>query len=158
MYQIIKEGYTIRIKLPAKYGQEGYSVKCTYKYKKAKEKYMLALWLKRDDIEEDFRIDAQEIDAQLIPGTRETIENNILRIVRQANETGYFDHYIKRFEYTCKCFEKGNELIEQERLAGKEEPFAQEYRQKKEETPAKKNLTEKEQEIENGQESEVADH
>lgn len=114
MYQIIKEGYTIRIKLPAKCGQEGYSVKCTYKYKKAKEKYMLALWLKRDDIEEDFRIDAQEIDAQLIPGTRETIENNILRIVRHAYETGYFDRYIKRFEYTCKCFEKGNELIEQE--------------------------------------------
>ena len=114
MYQIIKEGYTIRIKLPAKCGQEGYSVKCTYKYKKAKEKFMLALWLKRDDIEEDFRIDAQEIDAQLIPGTRETIENNILRIVRHAYETGYFDRYIKRFEYTCKCFEKGNELIEQE--------------------------------------------
>ncbi len=114
MYQIIKEGYTIRIKLPAKCGQEGYSVKCTYKYKKAKEKYMLALWLKRDDIEEDFRIDAQEIDTQLIPGTRETIENNILRIVRHAYETGYFDRYIKRFEYTCKCFEKGNELIEQE--------------------------------------------
>lgn len=134
MYQIIKEGYTIRIKLPAKYGQEGYSVKCTYKYKKAKEKYMLALWLKRDDIEENFRIDAQEIDAQLIPGTRETIENNILRIVRQANETGYFDRYIKRFEYTCKCFEKGNELIEQERLAEKENAW------------------------ENGQEMEAADH
>ena len=117
MYQIIKEGYTIRIKLPAEQGQKGYFVKCTYKYKKAKEKYLLALWLKREDIEEDFRIDAQEIDAQLSPGTRETIENNILRIIMQANETGYFDRYIKRFEYTCKCFERGNELFEQEREA-----------------------------------------
>ena len=35
MYQIIKEGYTIRIKLPAEQGQKGYFVKCTYKYKKA---------------------------------------------------------------------------------------------------------------------------
>ncbi len=146
MYQMIKEGYTIKIKLPAEYGYEGYSVKCTYKYKKAKEKYLLALWLIRDDVEEDFRIDAQEIDAQLIPGTRETIENNILRIIRQASETSYFDRYIKRFEYTCKCFERGNELFEQERLAERNEPAAQEY-------PA-----EKENMQDNRQESEVADH
>ncbi len=37
MYQIIKEGYTIRIKLPAEQGQKGYFVKCTYKYKKQKK-------------------------------------------------------------------------------------------------------------------------
>lgn len=120
MYQIMKEGYTIRIKLPAECGYEGYSVKCTYKYKKAKEKYLLALWLKRDDIDDDFRIDAQEIDAQYIPGTRENIESNIIRIVRQASLSGYFDRYIKRFEYTCKCFERGNALFEQERLTENE--------------------------------------
>lgn len=116
MYNIIKEGYTIRIKLPEECGHEGYSVKCTYKYKKAKEKYLLALWLKRDDIDDDFRIDAQEIDAQYISGTRENIENNIIRIVRQASLSGYFDRYIKRFEYTCQCFERGNAMFEQERL------------------------------------------
>ena len=116
MQKIIKEGYTIRIKLPTVCGYEGYSVKCTYKYNSRKEKYRLSMWLKRDDIDDDFKIDSQEIDTQDIPGTKETIEDNICRIVEQASLSGYFDYYIKRFEYTYHCFERGDELFETERL------------------------------------------
>lgn len=116
MLKPIREGYTIRIKLPEECGYEGYSVKCIYKYHKKKEKYLLSMWLKRDDINEDFKIDSQEIDTQYISGTQETIEENICRIVEQASLSGYFDHYIERYEYTNKCFERGNELFELERL------------------------------------------
>lgn len=115
---VIREGYTIRIQLPEECGYKGYSVKCTYKYNKTKEKYSLSMWLKRDDIDDDFKIDSQEIDTQYIPGTRETIENNIFRIVEQASLSGYFNYYIERFEYTYDCFDRGNELFEKERLAG----------------------------------------
>lgn len=117
MLKPIREGYTIRIKLPEECGYEGYSVKCTYKYNKQKEKYRLSMWLKRDDIDDDFKIDSQEIDTQYISGTKENIEDNIIRIVEQASLSGYFDHYIERYEYTCDCFKRGNELFEQERLA-----------------------------------------
>lgn len=72
--------------------------------------------LRHDDIDDDFKIDAQEIDAQYIPGTKETIEHNIRVIVENASLLGYFERYIQRFEYTYKCFERGNELYEQERL------------------------------------------
>lgn len=116
MQNVIREGYTIRIALPEECGYEGYSVKCTYKYIKAREKYMLSMWLRRNDIDDDFKIDAQEIDARYIPGTRETIEDNIRTIVTNSSLNGFFNRYIERFEYTYACFERGNELFEQERL------------------------------------------
>ena len=116
MQKVIREGYTIRINLSEECGYEGYSVKCTYKYNKQKEKYLLSMWLRRNDIDDDFKIDSQEIDTQYISGTKETIEDNIYRIVEQASLSGYFDHYIERFKYTYDCFERGNELYEQERL------------------------------------------
>lgn len=116
MLKLIREGYTIRIQLPEECGYKGYSVKCTYKYNKSKEKYLLSMWLKRDDIDDNFKIDSQETDAQYIHGSKETIEDNIIRIVEQASLSGYFNHYIERFEYTYNCFGRGNELFEQERL------------------------------------------
>lgn len=112
----IREGYTIRILLPEECGHEGYSVKCTYKYIKSEEKYRLSMWLHREDIDDDFKIDSQEIDTQLIRGTRETIENNICRIVNQASLSDFFEKYIERFEYTYNCFEKGDEIYEKEKM------------------------------------------
>ncbi len=110
--RIIKEGYTVRVPLPEECGYLGYSVKCTYKYDKIIGKYYLSMWLSREDIDDDFRIDAQEIDAQYIRGTRRTINNNIKRIVANASLSNYFDNYIKRFEYTYDCFECGNDFLQ----------------------------------------------
>lgn len=116
MKKVIREGYTIRIFLPEECGYEGYSVKCTYKYIKSQEKYRLSMWIHRKDIDDDFKIDSQEIDTQLIRGSKETIENNIYRIVQQASLSGFFEPYIRRFEYTYNCFEKGDELYEKEKI------------------------------------------
>lgn len=110
--RIIKEGYTVRVPLPEECGYLGYSVKCTYKYDKIIGKYYLSMWLSREDIDDDFRIDAQEIDAQYIRGTRRTINNNIKRIVANASLSNYFDNYIKRFEYTYDCFECGDDFLQ----------------------------------------------
>ena len=116
--KIIKEGYTISIPLPEECGYTGYSVKCTYKYNEDIGKYYLSLWLRREDIDDDFRIDAQEIDAQYIRGTRRTINNNIKRIIADASLSEYFEKYIKRFENTYACFERGDELSEKESHSG----------------------------------------
>lgn len=110
------KGYTIEIKLPKKYGYEGYSVECTYKYIKSKDKYLLSMWLKRNDIDDKFRIDSEKIDTQYISGTKETIVDNICRIVEYASLSDYFDYYIKQFDYTYKCFDCGDELFTKERL------------------------------------------
>lgn len=110
-----RKGYSIEIDLPEEHGYKGYTVVCTYKYNTQFNKYSLEMELKYKDIGDSFRIDRQEIDTQYISGTRETIEDNIERIVNQACMSGFFDEYIKRYEYTFMCFEKGNELYEQER-------------------------------------------
>lgn len=110
------KGYTIEIDLPEECGYEGYSVECTYRYDKDKEKYLLSMWLMRKDISDKFKIDHQEIDTQYISGTKETIRQNICKIVEQASLSGFFTKYIERFEYTYKCFDRGDDLFEKERL------------------------------------------
>ena len=105
-------GYSIEIKLTGKYRR--YSVECQYQFDKEKEKYILSMWLKRNDIGNRFRIDSQKIDTQYISGTRETIRSNICRIVEQACSTGYFDSFILDFEKLYECFDKGFELLSKE--------------------------------------------
>ena len=102
-------GYSIEINLPKKYS--GYSVECQYQFDKEKEKYILSMWLKRNDIDNRFKIDSQKIDTQYISGTRKTIRANICRIVEQACSTGYFDSFIRDFEKLYECFDKGFELL-----------------------------------------------
>ncbi|KAI4445079.1 hypothetical protein C823_007583 [Eubacterium plexicaudatum ASF492] len=109
-----RKGYTIEFDFPEKSTCNGYSVTCTYKYNKKIDKYALEMELKNKDIGDSFRIDRQEIDTQYISGNKDNIEDNVKRIVQQAMFSGFFDKYIKRYEYTVKCFEKGNEYYEQE--------------------------------------------
>lgn len=108
MLSKIREGYTIRIALPEERGHEGYYVKCTYKYNKRKEKYLLSMWLLRDDIDNTFKIDSQEIDTQYITSTKENIEDDICKIVEYASLSGFFEDYIARYKYTYRCFDLGD--------------------------------------------------
>lgn len=116
MLRYENKGYTLEINLPAECGHEGYSVECQYIYDKDKEKYLLSMWLKRKDISAKFRIESQEIDTQYISGTKDNIKYNICNIVEQASLSGYFEHYINQFEYTTRCFDRGNDFYEMERL------------------------------------------
>lgn len=108
------KGTTIEISLPKEY--KGYSVECTYKYIKAKEKYELSMWLKYNGVRDKFRIESQEISTQLIPGTKETIQENVCRIVEQMCDVKSFDEYINRYEYTLECFDRGDTLFAKERI------------------------------------------
>lgn len=110
------KGTTIEIRLPKEY--EGYSVECTYKYIKSEDKYKLSMWLKYNNIHDKFKIESQEISTQLISGTRETIVDNISRVVEQMCDAKSFEEYISRYEYTYNCFDRGNELIEEEKIIG----------------------------------------
>lgn len=117
------KGNTIEINL-SNWGYKNYIAECAYYFDKPEGKYSLSMWLNRKDLEDRMKLSSKKIDTQYISGTRETIVENICRIVHQAatvaDEAGvtYFDKYIERYEYELKCFERGNELYEQERLAG----------------------------------------
>lgn len=106
------------------FGYKNYFAECAYHFDKPNSKYAFSMWLNRNDIEDRMMLSSKKVDTQYIPGTRETIVENICRIVHQAatveNENGvrYFDYFVERYEYELACFERGNELFEQERLAG----------------------------------------
>lgn len=116
----IFKGNTLKIEL-SYFGYKNYFVECTYHFDKLKCKYSLSMWLNRNDMEDRMQISSKKVDTQYISGTRDTIVENICRIVYQAatvvNEDGkkYFDHFVERYEYELACFERGNELFEQER-------------------------------------------
>lgn len=114
MLKYKNEGYVIDVTLPEECGYEGYSVECRYKYEKIQDRYLLSMWLKRETIDNTFKIDGQKIDAQYISSTRETIKQDICRIVEQASLSGFFDYFIERYEYTCKCFDIGSDIVDKE--------------------------------------------
>lgn len=117
------EGNTMKFYL-SNYGYKNYIVECAYHFDKREGKYSLSMWISRNDIDDRMRLSSKKIDTQYISGTKETIVENICRIVYQAsnvtNENGkkYFDSFVERYEYERACFERGNELFEKERSAG----------------------------------------
>ena len=117
-----RKGNTLTISL-TKWGYPNYIAECTCHFDKKAEKYSLSMWLNRTDVEDRMKLSSKKVDTQYISGTRETIIENICRIVHQAatvvNDEGekYFDKYVKRYEYELACFERGNELFEQEELS-----------------------------------------
>lgn len=105
------------------FGYKNYFVECAYHFDKPNSKYSLSMWLNRNDIEDRMMLSSKKVDTQYIPGTRETIVENICRIVHHAatieNDNGvrYFDYFVERYEYELACFDRGNELFEKERFA-----------------------------------------
>ena len=106
----------------SKWGYQNYIAECEYHFDKIKKKYFLSMWLNRCDLEDRMRLSSKKVDTQYISGTRETIIENVCRVVHQAatvtNDDGekFFDKYVGRYEYELACFERGNELFEEERL------------------------------------------
>lgn len=105
------------------FGYKNYFVECAYYFDKPHGKYALSMWLNRTDMEDRMMLSSKKVDTQYISGSRETIVENICRIIHQAatvvNKDGarYFDYFVERYEYELACFERGNELFEQKRLA-----------------------------------------
>lgn len=113
------EGYSITVALSQFNDDEkykGYSASCQYKYDKRKEKYSLCMWLKHASMDQKYRVEYDGIDTQYISGTRESIRENVCRIVEVMMEQNRFDYFIDRYEYDMKCCEKGSEILEAEGL------------------------------------------
>ena len=109
------KGHVLEIDL-SKFGHKEYFVECCYYFDKHEEKYALSLYLNRNDLDDRMKISSKGIDTQYISGTRETIVENICRVVHQMYLGGHFDYYVERYEHELNCFDRGNELLEQERL------------------------------------------
>lgn len=106
-----------------KFGYNDYSVECNYYFDDSAGKYALSLYLRRNDIADRMKISSKGIDTQYIHGDKATIVENVCRVVHSlvtvADDNGekFLDYYVKRYEYELECFDRGNEILEKERLS-----------------------------------------
>lgn len=111
-----KLGSTIRFDIGESFPTyKDYFVECNYLYDYKTENYLLNMRLGCKSIDERMMVDVTDIDTQHISGDKRTIIANIRRIVIQACKTGFFDEYVKHFEFVLKCFDIGYEVLEEER-------------------------------------------
>ena len=112
------KGTTFAIDLPEECGHSGYYIDCSYFFDKNKMQYMVTMRLRRNDIEEY----TQPVKCQYIKGDRKTIDYIIRKDVEDSALSGFFEEYIQKYEYMCKCFDKGNDFFENEKLKIKPYP------------------------------------
>ena len=78
-------------------------------------KYKVQLMLKENTVDKwDLIEKADEIEFHV---GYKIINKAILKHVATLLSDGFFDYYIDRYEYELKCFDRGNSIIEKERLA-----------------------------------------
>lgn len=92
----------------------GYSVIAISGFNADAYNYTTSLFLKENSID-DWKLieDAENIEFN---ANKSTINSAILKYVSNHLEEGFFDYYIQRYEYEIKCFDKGSEYFDSERL------------------------------------------
>lgn len=92
----------------------GYSVIAISGWQPEQHGYKTSLYLKGNTIEELHLIeDAENI---IFHANYKTINSAILKQVATYLEEGFFDKYIKRYDFEMKCFDAITDLIETERI------------------------------------------
>ena len=78
-------------------------------------KYVVQLMLKENTVDKwDLIEKAESLEFNV---GHKIINSAILKHVATLLSNGFFDYYIDRYEYELKCFNRGNEIFENERLS-----------------------------------------
>lgn len=93
----------------------GYSVIAISGWQLEKHGYTTTLFLK-DNTVDNFSL-IEKAESLEFHANHKTINSAILKQVGTYLEEGFFDYYIERCEYESKCFDKGNEFFENQRLS-----------------------------------------
>lgn len=97
--------------------QNGYTVVAMELFNRETMRYKLTYYIKDDTI--DILELIEKLENEEVVATHKTIHSVILRRVAILLSNGFFDYYIKRYEYGQKCFDKGNDYFEEEMLNDK---------------------------------------
>ncbi|WP_099467769.1 hypothetical protein [Konateibacter massiliensis] len=91
-----------------------YSIVAMIEFKRETEKYNATMYLKRNDVS---MLDLIGKQANVeFASERNQIKLEVTRYITTLLTDGFFKYYIDRYEYMMKCFDRGNELFEQERF------------------------------------------
>lgn len=89
--------------------RNNYSIIAIKGWNREKHCYTVELRLQENTIEKwDLIEKASELEFN---ATKETINSAILKQISIFLQEGFFDYYIKRFEYECNCFDLGDEFM-----------------------------------------------
>lgn len=95
----------------------GYSVIAVTGFNTENRIYTTTLFLKDNTIDTWKLVEnAENLEFH---ANQNTINSTILKKVSEFLKEGFFDYYIERYEYELKCFDRGNEIIEKERMGDK---------------------------------------
>ena len=81
----------------------------------------MTFYVKENTIDKYVAIETLNNQKISFEGDRRTIKIDILRYVTALLSQNYFDDCIEHYEYEIKCFDRGNELFEEERINGNKE-------------------------------------
>ncbi len=88
----------------------GYSVIVISIWDKGEKVYRSTFYLKGDGYDTLDLIEAKENIK--VKADMKTLKVELTKMITQLLTEGFFKHYIERYEYMMKCFDKGNELFE----------------------------------------------
>lgn len=88
----------------------GYVVMAISGYNREDKLYTTSLFISEKSTDEWHLINNPEHIT--FEETYKTINTAILKYISKCLNDGFFNYYIKQYEYQLKCFEKGNEFFE----------------------------------------------
>lgn len=95
--------------------QNGYSVIAMARWDNEKKRYYTTLRFHENTVEKwDLIEEAVNIDME---SDMKTIRKDMAQYVTDLLADGFLKKYIDRYEYELKCFDKGFEVLEREKLA-----------------------------------------
>lgn len=90
--------------------KNGHSVSAVTKWDREENTYRMTLYLKGDTY--DVLDLIEEKENIVIHTDKKTLFSDVTKIVTGYYLEGFFDNYIRRYDYMMKCFDKGNEFFE----------------------------------------------
>lgn len=90
--------------------KNGHSVSAVTKWDREENTYRMTLYLKGDTY--DVLDLIEEKENIVIHTDKKTLFSDVIKIVTGYYLEGFFDNYIRRYDYMMKCFDKGNEFFE----------------------------------------------
>lgn len=101
--------------------ENSYWVRADAKYNHESQRYDMTFYIKENTIDRYAAIEPLNNEHITFHGERKTIKTEILRYVSSLLSQNSFDDCIRNYEYEVKCFERGNELFEDEGIYDKED-------------------------------------
>lgn len=90
--------------------KNGHSVSAVTKWDREENTYRMTLYLKGDTY--DVLDLIEEKENIVIHTDKKTLFSDVTKIITGYYLEGFFDNYIRRYDYMMKCFDKGNEFFE----------------------------------------------